>query len=208
MLVLSRRNALPFLIPTSEPSLLHIALRNGAHLAVLSGFALAQPLLDILSHNPEFFAIRRSSSTQIVLFALFVVFVPPAALLLVELAVAAANRATARVLHLVFVAGLVAVLLLHALTEGTLVSGAGALIVAGAVGALGAALYARAGAVRSFLTVLVPAPLIFLALFFSSSGISKLVFVSTPHVKVTHVRARTPVVLIVFDEFAPVALMD
>src|SRR2546422_587464 len=120
MLVLPRRNALPFLIRTSEPSLLHIALRNGAHLAVLSGFALAQPLLDILSRNPEFFAIRRSSSTQIVLFALFVVFVPPAALLLAELAVAAANRAAARLLHLVFVAGLAAALLRPAPTRGRL----------------------------------------------------------------------------------------
>src|SRR3989442_14966240 len=109
MLVLSRRNALPFLIRTSEPSLLHIALRNGAQLAVLSGFALAQPLLDILSKNPEFFAIRGSTSTQIVLFALFVVFVPPLALFAIEVLVAVFSRHAASIVHLVFVAGLVAV---------------------------------------------------------------------------------------------------
>jgi hypothetical protein len=206
--VIHRRNALPLLIRKSEPSLLHTALRNGAHLAVLSGFALAQPLLDILGRNPEFFAIRRSTSAQIVLFALFIVFVPPVVLLLVELAVALASRTAAQVLHLVFVAGLVAVLLLHALTQDTLLSGAGALVCAAAVGVAGALLYARAGVVRSFLTVLVPAPLIFLALFISTSGISKLVFVSDPHVRVASVRSKTPVVLIVFDEFAPVSLMN
>ena len=202
--MIHRRNALPFLIRQSEPSLLRTALRNGAHLAVLSGFALAQPLFDILGRNPAFFAIRRSTSAQIILFALFIVFVPPAALLAVELVVALANRTAAQILHLVFVAGLVAVLLLHALTQDTLLSGAGALVCAAAVGIAGALLYARAGVVRSFLTVLVPAPLIFLALFISSSGISKLVFVSDPHVRIASVRSKTPVVLIVFDEFAHV----
>ena len=64
---------------------------------MLSGFALAQPLLDILSKNPEFFAIRGSTSTQIVLFALFVVFVPPLALLAVELLVAVFSRPAASI---------------------------------------------------------------------------------------------------------------
>ena len=59
-----------------------------------------------------------------------------------------------------------------------------------------------------FLTVLAPVPLVFLALFLFDSDASKLVFVKTPHVAEQHVRSRTPVVLVVFDEFAPVSLMD
>jgi hypothetical protein len=175
---------------------------------VLSGFALAQPLLDILSRNPEFFAIRRSTSSEIVFFALFLVFVPPAALLAAEVLVALASRRAANALHLVFVAGLVAVVVLHALTNDSSLTGTGSLVLAAAVGSAGALLYARTPLVRSFLMVLTPAPLIFLALFISSSGISKLVFVHTPPVKKEHVSSRTPVVLIVFDEFAPVSLMD
>jgi len=177
---------------------------------VLSGFALAQPLLDILSKNPEFFAIRGSTSRQIVLFALFIVFVPPAALLAVELLVAVLSRRAASIVHLVFVAGLVAVVVLHALTNDSSLTGVTSLVAAAAAGIGGALLYARAAVARSFLTVLTPAPFIFLALFLSSSGISKLVFPNTPPVKEEHVstKTRTPVVLIVFDEFAPVALMD
>ena len=178
---------------------------------MLSGFALAQPLLDILSKNPEFFAIRRSTSTQIVLFALFVVLVPPLALLGVELLVAAFSRSAASIVHLVFVAGLVAVVVLHGLTNDSGLTGVGALVVAAAAGIGGAVLYARTPLARSFLTVLTPAPFIFLALFISSSGISKLVFPKTPPVKKEHVSSKTPktpVVLIVFDEFAPVSLMN
>ena len=192
----------------SEQSLPRTALRNGAHLAVLSAFALAEPLLDILGRNPEFFAIRRSTSSEIVLFALFLVLVPPAAFLAAELLVGMASRVAAEALHLLFVAGLVAMIVLHALTKANSLSGVTALVVAAVGGALGALLYRQLTLVRSFLTVLAPAPLVFLALFLSSSGISKLVFVSAPQVKAVHVRSRTPVVLIVFDEFTPVSLMN
>jgi hypothetical protein len=183
---------------------------RGAQLLVLSGFALAQPLLDILSRNPEFFAIRRSTSTEIVLFALFLVFVPPAVLLAIELLVGLFSRPASAVVHLVFIAALVAVVVLHALTNDSSLTGVASLFIAAAVGIGGAVLYARAAVARSFLTVLTPAPFIFLALFFSSDGISKLVFPDTPPVKVQkarHVKSTTPVVLIVFDEFAPVSLM-
>jgi hypothetical protein len=181
---------------------------HGAQLAVLSGFALAEPLLDILGRNPEFFAIRRSTSSQIVLFALAVTLVPPLALLAAELLVRLVNRTAADVLHIVFVAGLVGVIALHVLTSDSSLSGAGALVIAGAAGVLGALLYRSAAPVSSFLTVLAPAPVVFLALFLFSSGASKLVFVSHPHVREERVRSTTPVVLVVFDEFAPVSLMN
>ena len=183
---------------------------RGAQLLVLNGFALAQPLLDILSRNPAFFAIRRSSSSEIVLFALFLVFVPPAVLLAIELLVGLVSRPASDALHLVFVGALVAVVVLHAITNDSSLTGTVSLLVAAAAGIGGAILYARTPLARSFLTVLTPAPFIFLALFLSSSGISKLVFVDTPPVKQVHVKAKTktPVVLIIFDEFAPVALMD
>src|SRR5919197_6080189 len=96
---------------------------NGLHLAVLSAFALAQPLLDILGHNPEFFAVRGSSSAEIVLLAVFLALVPPLVLVGAELLAATAGRRVADGLHLIFVAGLVAVIVLHALTEGEALSG-------------------------------------------------------------------------------------
>ncbi len=43
---------------------------RGAQLLAVSGFALAQPLFDILGKNAEFFAVRGSTPGDIVLFAL------------------------------------------------------------------------------------------------------------------------------------------
>ena len=115
---------------------------RGAQLLVLNGFALAQPLLDILSKNPAFFAIRGSTSSEIVFFALFLVFVPPAVLLAIELLVGLASRPAEAMLHLVFIAGLLAVVVLHALTNDSSLTGTGSLILAAAVG-IGARLWSR-----------------------------------------------------------------
>jgi hypothetical protein len=189
-------------------SRLRRALVNGAHLTALSAFALAQPLLDILGKNAAFFAVRGSSSLQIVLFALAVTFALPAALLAVELAADLVSRPLARTLHLLFVAGLSAVVVLHALTKGETLSGAGALVVAAAAGVAVAALYWRVRVVGSFLSVLAAAPLLFLGLFLFDSPVTKLVFVHTPEVQAATVGSRTPVVVVVFDELSTTTLMN
>ncbi|MGH3103837.1 MAG: sulfatase-like hydrolase/transferase [Gaiellaceae bacterium] len=196
-------------MPGREPDgTLREALRNGVHLAALSALALAQPLFDILGRNPTFFAVRGSSSLEIVLFAVALTLVPPAALVLIELAAGAFNRALARTLHLLFVGGLVAVLALTVLTKTDALPGAAALAAAAVVGAAAALVYVQARAARSFLTVLAPVPLVFLALFLLESPVSKLVRVDAPEVRAATVQARTPVVLIVFDEFSTVSLMN
>ncbi len=188
----------------------HVAelARNGAHLAALSALAFQQPILDILGKNPAFFAVRGSSSTEIVLFALALTIVPPAVLLAIEALLAAVSTAAAWAAHLFFVGGLAAVVVLHALTKSEALGGAGALVVSGAAGVAVAAVYARTSAVRTFATFLAVAPVLFLAVFLLNSPVSKLVFTETAEARTVDVSARTPVVLIVFDEFPTVTLMD
>jgi hypothetical protein len=191
-----------------ELGLVNGAVRAGAHLTALSALAFAQPIFDILGKNPEFFAVRDASSGQIVLFALALTLVPPAVLLAIELLVGLVSRTAAWIVHLVFVAGLVAVIVLHALTKSDTASGLASLVVAAALGVGGAVLYARASAVRTFATFLVAAPVVFLLLFLFQSPVSKLVRPQQANATTVAVGSRTPVVLIVFDEFPTVALMN
>ena len=197
-------------MPAPAPeSRLHLGARNGAHLTVLSAFALAQPLLDILGKNAAFFAIRGSTTREIVLFALAITLLPPAAFLALELVADLVSRPLARTLHLVFVGGLSAVVVLHVLTKSDSLSGVTAVVAAAGAGVAAAAIYLRARPFRSFLSVLVPAPLVFVALFLLDSPASKLVFADTPKVEAaTTVRSKTPVVLVVFDELTTVSLMN
>ena len=178
------------------------------HLAVLATFALAQPLFDLLSDNPEFFAARGSTAGDIILFAVLLVLVPPAILLLVEVLVGLASEKARAVLHLGFMGLLSAVVFVQAL-KGPIGSPDGLLIgVALALGAGAALLYARADPVRSFLSVLTPVPVVFLVLFLFISPVSKITLADEASAKSIGSVARVPVVMIVFDEFPSTSLMD
>ena len=175
----------------------------GLHLLVLWSFAVAQPLFDLLGKNGEFFAARGSTRWDAIVFALVLLLVPPAVLLGLELVV---GRGIRWAVHAVFVAGLVALFVLQAIRG----SGApGWLLVAAAValGAAAAELYLRVPAARLALTVLAPAPLLFLALFLFNSDVSRL-SLSTETAQAAGERPRAPVVLIAFDELPLNSLLD
>lgn len=176
------------------------------HLAVLWAFAFAQPLFQVLVDSPEFFVARGNTGGDVVLLAFGLVLVPPTALLAVEL-VLVAWPALRRLAHLLFVAGLAAALalqLLKSVADGPTVV---LVVLALAVGACFALAYDRTRGVPAALTVLAPAPVLFLVLFFTS-GVSEL-FRSDDDVPVrADVRAGAPVVMLVMDEFSVELLMD
>jgi hypothetical protein len=179
-------------------------LERGLHIAVLWALAVAQPLFHLLGRNPEFFATRGSPPREIVAFALLVTFAAPLAVLALEWAADRIGEAVGWGVHLVCVALLIGAIALQAISQaGTLP----ALVLAVALGAAGAVAYARLSAARSLLTVLGPAPLVFLALFLLVSDVSDLVFPGSADVQAAHVRATAPVVLVIFDEFPVHSLM-
>jgi hypothetical protein len=104
------------------------------------------------------------------------------------------------VLQLVFVGLLAAAILLPPI--GDLLGGSAiAVPVALLVGAGLAALYARATPIRTFVTVISPAPLLFLVLFLFVSPVSELVLPEGGAEAVAgESGSKTPVVMVVFDE--------
>jgi len=183
------------------------APRRFLHLAVLSAFALAQPLFDVLERSPEFFAVRGSARADVIVFGVALTIVPPVALVLLELAAGLMRKRVAVGLHLVFVAGLSGLLALQAVKRaGDLPPG---LLVAlsALLGVCAAALYWKAGAARTILTVLAPAPLLFLGLFLARSPIGSLDYAGPAHAG-SFAGARTPIVMVIFDELPVTSLMD
>jgi hypothetical protein len=183
------------------------AAARGAQLFAASGFALAQPLFDILGRNAEFFAVRGSTPSEIVLFALVVTFGPALTLLAVELVVDAINRSAALALHLVFLGGLGAVFAVQALKraglDGTTVLIAGSVL----AGTTAAAAAWRTRVAGSFLTLLAAAPIVFLGVFLLGTPVEELVFPSG-QTALADVRSSTPVVFLLFDEFPVIDLQD
>ncbi|HEX5782251.1 MAG TPA: sulfatase-like hydrolase/transferase [Solirubrobacteraceae bacterium] len=141
------------------------------------------------------------------IFALFITFVPPAVLVLLVWLAGRIRPALGDGLHLVFVGLLAAAIVLPPI--GDLLGGSAVAVpVAALVGAGLAALYARAAAVRTFITVLSPVPLLFLVLFLVVSPVSELVLPEDAEAVAGQSRSRTPVVVVVFDELPATSLMD
>ena len=192
---------------TAKPSLGHELLLAWLHLAVLWMFAFAKPLFDVLQDGPEFFVARRNTSADIIVFGLGLTLAPPTLLVLCEAALFAFRRAR-RILHLIFVGVLVAAIALQAIKGW----GAGsAVLIALAIifGAAAALAYARTRIAPGALTVLSPAPFVFLVIFLLTSPVSKLVLPqSEDTAAASNARSKTPVVMIIFDEFSGTSLAD
>jgi hypothetical protein len=182
---------------------------RGAQLFAASGFALAQPLFDILGKNAEFFAVRGSTAGDIVLFALVITFVPALVLWLAEVVVGLVSPRAAFVLHLGFLGLLGAVFGAYALKRAGLDGTAALIAAAVAIGIALAAAVWRLPPARSFLTWLAAAPLVFLGLFLFQSPTSKLVVSSgTARAAAIRTRATTPIVFLQLDEFPVIDLQQ
>ena len=182
-------------------------------LFALVGFAIAQPLLDVLGKAPDFFLFRRDSRADILLLVLAVTVLPAVCLWLVELAALAGGERLRRALHLLMVGGLLAALSLEVGKKLTPLRGVRLLALAALGGLAGGLLYAKWPAVRLWLRYLAPAPVVFALIFLLVSPVSKLVLPesgSSANLNVPGVRiaAHTPVVMILLDELPVTSLLD
>src|SRR5438034_5520128 len=193
---------------TSRLARFRVPAVRGAQLFAVAGFAFAQPLFDILGKNAEFFAVRGSTPSDIVLFALVVTFAPALILLAIKVLFVLVTSRDAAVVHYVFLAGLGAVFGVQALKRSGI--GGTAALIAGAIAiGVGIAVAAwRLPPVRSFLTILAVAPLVFLTVFLFDSKVEELVFPATVHAAVANVDSSTPVVYLLLDEFPLNALLE
>jgi Sulfatase len=184
--------------------------RRALELVALCGFAVAQPLFDLLGRNPEFFAVRGSPGGDIVLFAVALVVLPPLLLIAVEALAGLAGERTQAIVHAVLVAAVGALIAIQVVKRIGALPAALDLVLALAAGAALAYALAvrRVRPVRTFATVLAAAPVLFLALFLLASPVTELVLPGDTEVATADVRSGAPVVMVVFDELPTTSLLD
>lgn len=179
---------------------------------VLFTFAVAQPLLDLLGRNPEFFLARAAPRLDIVVIAVVVLVVFPGVLSLVALVARAAHLTAGLVLHGLLFTVLSAALLVSILERTSAERLDGRLSMAlGLIAGAGAwAAFSRFRPMRSAFRLAIIGPPIFLLVFLVFSPTAQLLQVSGPihHPAGVEVGNPKPVVLIVFDEFPVASLID
>jgi hypothetical protein len=178
------------------------------HLGGLWALAFAQPLLYLLGRNAEFFVARANTTGDILLIAFGYTLLPPLLGAGFVWGLGRIRPVIGWAAMLVLVALIVAGFVLPPAGDA-LAGSAAAVPVALLVGAAAAVLYARAAAVRSFVTVLSPAPLIVLLLFLVVSPVRGLLFPDDAGGTVAGPsRSTVPIVHVVLDELPASTLTD
>ncbi len=178
-----------------------------ATLAGLTGLAIAQPLLDLLGRNPEFFVAGRYTSSQIIQLGVFVTFAPVVVVALLTILTRIVDRRLARGVFVLLLALLGA--LLGNVIARTLSSDRALVALAAAMGGAAVALVvARARAGRLLLQYLAGANVLFLVSFLVLSPASRLLSNDTTALGgITVPTPPGPVVVIVLDELPISSLM-
>lgn len=180
------------------------------HLTALWGFAVSQPIFDLLSQSAEFFIARRADPTDIVIFVCLLSFFVPCMLALIEYVAAMSHTRLRKQVHATLICGLLTLLTMLSLhvqfNHVSLILFAGVSIGAAVVLTMA---YVRFAVMRSWFTFLSPAILLFPYLLVCRSPISHLVFVPHgPAPTYPAVNSKTPVVFVLFDELCGTSLMN
>lgn len=179
------------------------------HVWVLSAFAVAQPIYDVIRRNGEFFVAHEADRLDLILLTVALSILLPGLVAAIVWVAGRVHRRAGAAAMLVAVAAFCALIALQAFRAANLdlnkeFSFAGAAL----IGAGAAWLYARAAAVQQLLTVLSPAVVIFPVLFLASGGVRAIMAPPPPpQDAVAGVTGDTPVVFVVFDQLPLVSLL-
>jgi hypothetical protein len=179
---------------------------RAAQLAGLWAIAVAKPFLDVVDSG-EVFVNAGWRGGDVVLLALAVAFGPPAVMVALEVLAARLTPSAGVWLHAVFVALVGTILAAYVLRQNVTLGGGTQSVVSLACGAALGFAVVRLEPVRLFLAFLAPASLLFVALFLLGSPVRHLV-APADRSDLSGPPPSVPVVLIVFDEFPTLSLLD
>jgi hypothetical protein len=179
-----------------------------AELLGLSALVIAQPIFDALKRSTYAFPTAGVGGFDLVLLAAALLLVPPALMLTVELLAGLLSRPLRGWVHLGWIGLLVALLCWQALAHADEIGRVMRIAIpAAAFGAAGF-LYIRYEAARQLCGILAFAAPVVAVLFLFTPPIRDFTFLANPDIPEPQIHSKTPVVLIVFDEFPLAALLD
>jgi hypothetical protein len=182
---------------------------EAAHILALSTLAVAQPLLYVLGRNGEFFVASRTTPLELLGLLTIVVVGVPAVLIALELAAGLFGAGVRRRVHVALVAVLLAAAALPVLGKAWSGRAWYPLAAAAAIGALGAVAYVRLAIVRVMVSLLAVMPLVVAGSFLFFSDATKILLPGrAAAASAPKIAARTPVMLIIFDELPLASLLD
>jgi Sulfatase len=177
-------------------------------LFTLGAFAVTQPLLSDFRAGAGYFVARRNEPIDIVLLVVMLTLIPGSIANLVVWAADGFSDSARRVAQSSFVGIFVALTSQTTLVRLTSINWVVLMVGSALIGVVAGWAYGRSKWFKTFLTYLIPAPLIFAAYFLVTPPVSGLVFPSSSTGFEAGTASDTPVVFVVFDEFPVVSLLN
>jgi hypothetical protein len=194
--------------PESRESNGRRKVNDALTLVVLGAFAVSQPILSDFRAGAGYFLARRAEPIEIVVLVVLLTFLPGIIANVMVWAADAFSERSRRVVQELFV-GLFGALIAQSILVRLFAAHWGVLMACSAVIGVGGALaFHYWPTFRKFLTYLIPAPILFIALFLFTPPVSALVL---PDPEARHsigTSLTTPVVFVIFDEFPVASLLD
>lgn len=177
------------------------------HIFALSGFAVAQPVFDLLGRNATFFAAHDATTASIVLLVLFLLVVPAGVILLTVAAASAVSEDLGRRTHIAAVSGLAGLIAAPPIARAAGLDTGLTLLVFGGTAVLAGLAYVRFKTLRDILSLAAVAPLLFAGFFLFATPVRGLMTGDqSPDYSADHA-LQTPVVVLIFDEFGVSGLL-
>jgi hypothetical protein len=178
------------------------------HVATLTAFALAQPLYDVLRRSGEFFVAHRVDRIDLLLLVAWVSLLAPLVAVVPILLASWLHRRAGDVATNVSIGVWAFVIAMPAIRRWTGTSTTEILVVSALLGLSMAIFYWQLPPVRSFVTLLSPAILIFPAFFLAAPSMRPFM-APAPGVDLgADVEGDTPIVFLIFDQLPLTSLLD
>ena len=187
----------------------HGGFYKGLHVLALFGFAVAQPLFDLLSQNADFLVAHKLRPFDLLVLVCMVSLLFPGLLVLVEVLGGFLHRRVGEYVHALVVGALVGAIAFQ--ISNKLFAGPGMVLLLGSVAVSVVVGWAscRVPLFQSFLTFLSPAIVLFPVLFLLRPPVSGLIFEKPePDGIRPGVSSDIPIVFLVFDELSTSTLMS
>jgi hypothetical protein len=179
-----------------------------AHLFALFGFAVVAPELQQLGKTPEYFVVRGYHSSDVLLYSITLACAVPLILFAVEYVAGRVHPAALAVVHTFFVCALLFLIFRDVVEKYAPNASVGASLVAVLVlVVVMATAYRFFLPVQMFMTIACFAPLLFLGTFLGRAHVTSMSVAAPSGVTMPVVHSKTPVALVVFDEFALSSLL-
>ena len=164
----------------------HSGFYKGLHVLALFGFAVAQPLFDLLSRNADFLVAHKLRSFDLLVLVFILSLLFPGLLVLVEVFGSFLHRRVGEYVHGLVVGALVGAIALQ--TSNKLFGGPGIVLLLGSVAVSVGVGWAscRVPLFQSLLTFLSPAVVLFPALFLLTPPVSELLVFENGGAKLDH----------------------